>query len=159
MSSHIPLNWPKSRGRVASFGFALAVLVTLVAPACSNSSSGGGGGATQTCHQNSDCQTGLICALGDCRSQCTTSADCGMGGLCVNDGTNPVCEYASDSCSTQSDCTSPLACASDYRCRNLCTTATGCNVLGITGRRVRDRRERRPLLRADVAGQRRRDDQ
>ena len=28
----------------------------------------------------------------------------------------------------------PLACASDYRCRNLCLSAADCNVLGITGR-------------------------
>src|SRR5580658_6543379 len=102
MSSHVAMKSRRSRGHAASLGLALAVFLTLVAPACGKSSAGGGLGVQASCHQNSDC---------------------GTGGLCVNDGTNPVCEYPSDSCNTQSDCTPPLACASDYRCRDLCTTA------------------------------------
>jgi len=37
-------------------------------------------------------------------------------------------------CDTQGDCRAPLACASDYRCRNLCMTDGDCNLLGITGK-------------------------
>jgi hypothetical protein len=33
-----------------------------------------------------------------------------------------------------SDCAPPLACASDYRCRNLCATNADCNVYGAKGR-------------------------
>ncbi len=37
-------------------------------------------------------------------------------------------------CNKESECPSPLACAADYRCRNLCSTNDDCNVLGITDR-------------------------
>jgi len=106
-----------------------------VALACSTT--GQGLGVLAACHQNSDCATGLVCALGACRAMCSTAADCGDGGACVDDGTAAVCEYPSElntPCNTQSDCPAPLACASDYRCQNLCTAASDCNVFGITGR-------------------------
>src|SRR5580658_9855370 len=113
----------------------LVAAVALGAAACNSSSSAPGAAAAQECHVNSDCQSGLICALGECRAQCTTSADCQTGGTCIDNGDVAVCQYASVTpCTKESDCPAPLACASDYRCRNLCASAADCNVLGITGR-------------------------
>jgi|HubBroStandDraft_1064217.scaffolds.fasta_scaffold02736_5 Regulator of Chromosome Condensation (RCC1) repeat protein len=113
----------------------LVAAVALGAAACNSSSSAPGAAAAQECHVNSDCQSGLICALGECRAQCTTSADCQTGGTCIDNGDVAVCQYASVTpCTKESDCPAPLACASDYRCRNLCMTAADCNVLGIMGR-------------------------
>jgi hypothetical protein len=69
------------RGRACALAIArLAVgaVLTLVLCAC-------GGGSTSTvdaCHENSDCATGLVCALGACREPCTTSADCAAGWTC-----------------------------------------------------------------------------
>ena len=114
---------------------ALAWTAIIASPGCSSSSSTP---ATEpTCALNSECATGLVCALGKCRPACATAADCANGGTCVDDGTHAVCQPAAEEntpCNSPSDCPSPLACASDYRCRNLCTSAADCNVLGITGR-------------------------
>src|SRR5580692_9556067 len=120
-----------------SLGLLLATLLAPVAPACGNSNSGALLAAEDACHQNSDCQAGLLCALGACRAMCETAADCGAGGQCVDDGDVAVCQYAAEAntpCNVQSDCPAPLACASDYRCRNLCSTSNDCNQLGISGR-------------------------
>ncbi len=68
---------------------------------------------------------------------CAGDADCGSGGRCIDNGDVAVCQYADENntpCTKESDCPEPLACASDYRCRNLCKIADDCNVLGITGR-------------------------
>lgn len=116
----------------------LVAVVALAAPACSGSGNVAAGLVVEeACHLNSDCASGLICALGACRAMCETAADCGMGGTCVDNGDVAVCRYADENntaCDKPSDCPAPLACASDYRCRNLCDTAADCNVLGITGR-------------------------
>src|SRR5580658_8440944 len=87
------------------------------------------------CTLNSQCATGLVCAFGRCSAACRTAADC-MGGECVFDATmHAVCQYSeAQLCEKQSDCPAPLACASDYRCRNLCADDADCNVLGINGR-------------------------
>lgn len=85
------------------------------------------------CSLNSDCSAGLVCAFSRCRPRCVTSADC-TDGLCVNDGRNAACQSAIVACDLPGDCPIPLACASDYRCRNLCTSDGDCNVLGISGR-------------------------
>jgi hypothetical protein len=59
-----------------------------------------------------------------------------MGGQCIFDATmHAVCQYPeAQLCEKQSDCAPPLACASDYRCRNICSVDADCNVLGINGR-------------------------
>jgi hypothetical protein len=116
---------------------AMAVLIALAAPACSSKDVASGLAAEEACHLNSDCARGLVCALGACRAMCTTAADCGSGGTCIDNANVAVCQSAADKntpCNKQSDCPAPLACASDYRCRNLCNTTADCNVLGITGR-------------------------
>lgn len=131
--------------RARSFGackvaFGLVVLsgvFCVATPACSSDDLASGLAASQACSLNSDCAAGLKCALGRCRTECVASSDCGSGGSCVSDGTSGVCQPAAEKntpCDKQSDCSAPLACASDYRCRNLCKTIADCNVLGITGR-------------------------
>ncbi len=91
------------------------------------------------CALNSDCISGFVCALGACRAQCQSDVDCSFGGTCVfgvTDGVKTfVCRtpaQANAPCSNPSDCMAPMACASDYRCRDLCTTTADCNVLGVT---------------------------
>jgi hypothetical protein len=67
------------------------------------------------------------------------ASDCPVqpGSSCIDDGRYPVCQSPEEKntpCTRLSDCPTPLACASDYRCRNLCESDADCNVLGITGR-------------------------
>jgi hypothetical protein len=92
-----------------------------------------------TCALNSDCISGFVCALDECRPQCQTDVDCSFGGTCVFGVTDGVktffCRTPAEEntpCSVPTDCPAPLACASDYRCRNLCVTDADCNVLGAT---------------------------
>jgi hypothetical protein len=120
-------------GWVVAWGVGIAFAAAFVAPACTTSTTV----TTVGCSLNSDCSSGLTCALGKCRTQCVTAADCGTGGSCIDDGRDPVCEPPLEKntpCARQSDCATPLACASDYRCRNLCESDADCNVLGIRGR-------------------------
>jgi hypothetical protein len=123
-----------SVGRLAAWLTEVALASALAAAACSTSTTA----ADTSCSLNSDCATGLICALGKCRDQCVNAADCPVtGSSCIDDGRSPVCEPPTEKntpCENESDCPVPLACASDYRCRNLCLRAADCNVLGITGR-------------------------
>jgi len=137
----VPTPSRRNRLHLPSPLLAFAALLALAAPACNSANVASGLVAAEACHVNSDCSSGLVCALGACRAMCSTAADCDLagqpGGVCIDNGDVPVCEYAGESntpCDKQSDCPAPLACASDYRCRNLCNTTADCNVLGITGR-------------------------
>ncbi len=125
----------RSRGGwIAAWLVGLALALALVTPACTTSTSA----STVGCSLNSDCASGLICALGKCRAQCVDAADCPVtGSSCIDDGRNPVCQPPAEKnkpCTRLADCPTPLACASDYRCRNLCESDADCNVLGIKGR-------------------------
>jgi hypothetical protein len=126
----------QSRRCVAALLLALASLVALVGPACSSNDVAAS--LYKGCAQNSDCDKTLICALGLCRPVCKTTADCGNGGACITDDMmHAVCQSATlnnKACDKPSECPSPLACASDYRCRNLCSTSADCNVGGSSGR-------------------------
>lgn len=124
--------------RAAFVGLALFALIAFGAPACGNSTPAPTNG-TKTCSLNSDCAVPLICAIGACRQQCAQDSDCpGSGETCVfgvdkNNNKGFYCQaaaVANAACSTPKDCTAPMACASDYRCRNLCMTDADCNVLG-----------------------------
>jgi hypothetical protein len=118
-----------------------ALLISFTA--CLGLVSCGGGSSNSTaralsesCSLNSDCAKGLVCALGRCRVRCRSSADC-SGGTCITDGTGGVCQPLAEKnspCQRPRDCAQPLACAADYRCRNLCQTSADCNVLGVSGR-------------------------
>ncbi len=121
------------RASAAAWLVGAALASSLAVPACSSSKTPAANG----CSLNSDCSMGLICALGICRGECVTAADCATGGSCIDDGRYPVCQPAAEKntpCTHQADCPTPLACASDYRCRNLCESDADCNVLGIKGR-------------------------
>jgi hypothetical protein len=114
----------------------LIVALTALAPgACSSTEAT----PLQTCAQNSDCRNGAVCALGQCRAQCKTSADCSQDpdpSMCVTDNVMyAVCEDKNQPCpDPPAQCPAPLACATDYRCRNLCETDADCNILGTSGR-------------------------
>ncbi len=139
MKNVIGLLSSRRRGlqQVASFFVLLAAVAALAAPGC-NSSDNGTPSGPAACNLTSDCAKGLTCALGRCRTQCTTSVDCTTGGPgdCVVDITTglAVCVPKNAPCEKQSECRAPLACASDYRCRNLCTTDDDCNLFGTHGR-------------------------
>jgi hypothetical protein len=126
--------WPQ-----AAFAFlALSLAVALGVPACGSS----GSAPTKACSLNSDCASPLICAIGVCRQQCAQDSDCADGATCVF-GVDQAgdkgfyCQAAAVTnapCSKPTDCMAPMACASDYRCRNLCTSNADCNVLGATNK-------------------------
>jgi hypothetical protein len=128
-------SWRRHAAALISF---LSVALTLAAPACNSSKDVASGlELEQQCKQNSDCARGLLCALGSCRAMCSSAADCMAGGACIATETIAVCQYPDEKnkpCNKESDCPSPLACASDYRCRNLCASNDDCNVLGIVNR-------------------------
>lgn len=73
---------PRRGSRSVFAAGVVAVVLLGVGLACGNSNSLGLG-ALGACHLNSDCASGLVCALGACRAQCMTAADCGDGGACV----------------------------------------------------------------------------
>jgi len=124
-----------SAGWVAAWLVGVALALALASPACSTATTAAPGG----CSLNSDCAASLVCAFGKCRVQCMAASDCPVqpGSSCIDDGRYPVCQSPDEKntpCTRLADCPTPLACASDYRCRNLCESDADCNVLGITGR-------------------------
>ncbi len=124
----------QAKARRAAAWLSWVGAMAVVAAACSSTSTAPKIG----CSLNSDCAKNLVCALGQCRSVCVTGADCPvMGSSCIDDGRSAVCQAPAEKnkpCTQESDCPVPLACASDYRCRNLCESDADCNVLGITSR-------------------------
>jgi hypothetical protein len=92
------------------------------------------------CQLNSDCTAPLVCGFGFCGNPCMANADCATGATCVfelnlSGAKTFVCEGAAQAnkpCSKPADCVAPMACASDYRCRNLCMSDADCNPEGAT---------------------------
>ncbi len=123
-----------SSGRAVAWVAGAVLAAALGLPACTTSS----GATTAGCALNSDCATGLVCALGLCRKPCVSGSDCPVpGSSCIDDGRSAFCETPTEKntpCASEAQCPVPLACASDYRCRNLCFNDADCNVLGIAGR-------------------------
>jgi hypothetical protein len=123
-----------TRGGAAAWISAALLAGALAVPACTTSTPA----TAKGCSLNSDCAAGLSCALGRCRAPCITAADCPVAGSsCIDDGRSAVCQSPAEkntACTKEADCPVPLACASDYRCRNLCLSDADCNVLGIVGR-------------------------
>jgi hypothetical protein len=120
--------------RAAAWVAGVVLAAALASPACTTSSVT----TTARCALNSDCATGLVCALGPCRPPCVSASDCPVpGSSCIDDGRSAFCETPAQKntpCTSEAQCAVPLACASDYRCRNLCINDADCNVLGIVGR-------------------------
>jgi hypothetical protein len=71
------------------------------------------------CHENSDCATGLVCALGACREPCTTSADCEPSSIawscenmvCVPPNSGSSTSDASTCCALSTTAALPSRCA------------------------------------------------
>lgn len=75
------------------------------------------------CSLNSDCDTPLVCRIGFCRKECTTSRDCAVGLDCVldNEGLGACQLPAEARCVRDSDCPSGLVCTFGE-----CTNECGC---------------------------------
>lgn len=106
---------------------ACAFAVCLALAGCSGGSSStpvAGG----TCQMNSDCAQGLTCSFGRCQVPCKEARDCANGGQCVKDasGINTCLSSAAETCSYNSQCTLPLVCAVDLKCRNQCLADRDC---------------------------------
>src|ERR1700742_847077 len=78
-----PSSWLRWAWRAGAGAFAVGLWVA----ACGSGTATGKGFA-ESCSLNSDCNDPLICALGKCRNQCVTSADCTAGASCVTDAHN-----------------------------------------------------------------------
>src|SRR5271170_4167217 len=86
-----PTSLRPTKGISIASGIALFVLLALVAIACSSKNAASELEPEEACHQNSDCASGLLCALGACRVMCASAADCPEGGSCVDTGRVAVC--------------------------------------------------------------------
>src|SRR5258706_13646012 len=79
------------------------------------------------CELSSECDAPLVCRLGACRRECATTRDCAAPAQCVLDGAHlGACQLETElHCAVNSDCTSPLVCAST-RCTNTCDEDRDC---------------------------------
>jgi hypothetical protein len=104
------------------------ISLALVIAVCS---CGGGSDKTdpgKTCQYNSDCQSGLTCSFGRCMSACQAETDCPTGQQCVKNssGINVCLLPEVETCNYTTQCTVPLICASDFKCRNQCLSDRDC---------------------------------
>ena len=79
------------------------------------------------CELTSECDAPLVCRLGACRKECSTSRDCAAGLDCVLDQNKlGACQLPHEArCSLNSECPAPLVCTMG-RCTNACTTSRDC---------------------------------
>ncbi len=77
--------------------------------------------------EDEGCGVGAVCALGYCRSGCTTDAECPQGALCVGDRAPYGCTLPPElACSSTQPCAAPLTCGLDGKCRNGCRVSSDC---------------------------------
>lgn len=109
--------------RIAGFAIALA----LFALACDGETPRSYNLALP-CETSIDCTDPLICALGRCHAQCSTSRDCPVGDRCVLSAPGVgVCALPVETqCAAQSDCPAPLTCGPDGQCRSSCASDVAC---------------------------------
>jgi hypothetical protein len=82
-----------------------------------------------TCMLNSECPPPLVCRFGQCTNECAEHDDCLAGSFCRPDeGTGELgCfDPAQEDCDLDSDCTPPLVCKQDGRCREECIEHRDC---------------------------------
>lgn len=80
-----------------------------------------------TCTRAADCEAPLTCRAGRCRTECVETRDCPIGSECLPVGSGgAACALAQDRCAGDADCTAPLVCGSDGRCRAACLTDADC---------------------------------
>lgn len=79
----------------------------------------------EECELNSDCDAPLVCRIGFCRVECTTSRDCAAGLDCVEDNEGlGGCQLPPETgCTNDSDCPAPLVCTMG-ECNNPCGSCT-----------------------------------
>jgi hypothetical protein len=83
--------------------------------------------AAAVCTVDSDCNGSLVCKLGRCHAPCSTSKDCPNGGTCVKVDDDAICRLPQETrCSYNSECTPPLVCGVDAKCRSECVTDRDC---------------------------------
>ena len=75
----------------------------------------------EQCELNSDCDAPLVCRIGYCRRECSTSRDCAAGLDCVEDNSGlGACQLPREtSCVRDSDCPESLVCTMG-ECTNEC---------------------------------------
>lgn len=86
-------------------------------------------GLASGCSINSDCTSPLVCSFEKCHAACRASSDCSMGARCVIVSAGAgVCQLEQDTttCTYDTDCAKPLACAVDGQCRNECKSVRDC---------------------------------
>jgi hypothetical protein len=78
------------------------------------------------CELNSDCDAPLVCRLGYCRRECSTSRDCAVGLDCIwDDQRHGACQLTTETaCVRNSDCPSGLVCTMG-ECTNVCGCPPG----------------------------------
>ncbi len=76
-----------------------------------------------SCELNSECDSPLVCRLGQCGQECRSSRDCPAGLGCVRDNGLGVC--FAQSCVLTSDCPDGLTC-SNQQCTNVCERDRDC---------------------------------
>lgn len=110
----------------ASLGFVFGILVAL-AGACSSPPNRG---LSEVCAANGDCSSGLLCVLGRCHQACDQASGCPAGHGCIVVSTQAdVCQLSvEEGCSSSLDCSDPLVCAVDQKCRQPCKATSDCAV-------------------------------
>ena len=115
-------------------GLGMVMLLALAASACSKENTvdasthvESGIGAQCSAKDDPACGVAAVCALGWCRSGCTTDAECPQGALCVGDTPPFGCQLPQDAvCSSAQPCKAPLVCGLDKTCRMPCKVSKDC---------------------------------
>jgi len=83
--------------------------------------------ATPKCFLASDCQNLLQCVQGYCVKACAQSRDCPNGERCITAAEGNTCQpLETATCQYNSQCTKPLVCAFDQKCRDQCQQNIDC---------------------------------
>ena len=102
----------------------LILVAWLILGGCSSSSKVP---ATPKCFLASDCQNLLQCVQGYCVKACAQSRDCPNGERCITAAEGNTCQpLETATCQYNSQCTKPLVCAFDQKCRDQCQQNIDC---------------------------------
>ena len=102
----------------------LVLIAWLILGGCSSSSKVP---ATPKCFLASDCQNLLQCVQGYCVKACAQSRDCPNGERCITAAEGNTCQpLETATCQYNSQCTKPLVCAFDQKCRDQCQQNIDC---------------------------------
>jgi hypothetical protein len=110
----------------ASSGSVFGILIA-VAGACSSPPNRG---LSEACAANGDCSSNLVCVFGRCHQACDEASDCLAGQGCVIASVQvAVCQLPiEEHCTVADDCSAPLLCAVDQKCRQPCSSTSDCAV-------------------------------